>query len=67
VKDGITQEVGIRPPFALESFPEAEEDVRSRSGGLEASPFLPHKDSIRGFVFNVKTGRLAEVTEQEAR
>jgi carbonic anhydrase len=62
VKDAIEADTGIRPSFALEAFPDAAEDVRQSIRRIAASPFLPHKDHIRGFVYDVKTGRLAEVT-----
>jgi carbonic anhydrase len=61
VKAAIQAEVGIRPPFALEAFPEAEADVRQSIARIKASPFIPHKDGVRGFVYDVKTGRLREV------
>jgi carbonic anhydrase len=62
VKDAIEADTGVRPPFALEAFPDAAEDVRQSIRRIAASPFLPHKDHIRGFVYDVKTGRLEEVT-----
>jgi carbonic anhydrase len=62
VKDAIAADTGIRPPFALEAFPDAAEDVRQSIRRIAASPFLPHKDHIRGFVYDVRTGRLEEVT-----
>ena len=62
VKDAIEADTGIRPSFALEAFPDAAEDVRQSMRRIAASPFLPHKDAIRGFVYDVKTGRLEEVT-----
>lgn len=58
----LEEEVGVRPHFALESFSDLEEDVRQSIRRIEASPFIPHKDSIRGFVYEVETGRLREVT-----
>jgi carbonic anhydrase len=61
VKEQITADSGIRPAFALEAFPDADADVRQSIARLLASPFLPHKDSIRGFVFEVDSGRLREV------
>jgi carbonic anhydrase len=61
VKAQIAAEVGIRPPFALEAFPELDQDVRQSIARIKASPFIPHKDSIRGFVYDVKTGRLREI------
>ena len=61
VKAQIEAEVGFRPPFALEAFPDPDEDVRQSIARIKASPFIPHKDSVRGFVYDVKTGRLREV------
>jgi carbonic anhydrase len=61
VKEAIQQETGIRPPFAMEAFPDLEDDVRQSIARIEASPFVVHKDQIRGFVFEVETGRLREV------
>ena len=62
LKADIEQETGLRPPFALEAFPDLDEDVRQSIRRIRASPFIPHKDEIRGFVYDVKTGRLNEVT-----
>lgn len=62
LKADIEQETGLRPPFALEAFPDLDEDVRQSIRRIQASPFIPHKDEIRGFVYDVKTGRLNEVT-----
>lgn len=61
VKDQITQDVGIRPRFALEAFPDPDEDVRQSIARLRDCPFLPHKEQIRGFVYEVETGKLHEV------
>ena len=60
-KSAIEAETGIRPPWAVESFVSAEQDVRQSIARLQASPFIPHKDGIRGFVFDVDTGKLNEV------
>jgi len=62
VKDQILAETGLRPSFALEAFPNEADDVRQSIRRLLACPFIPHKDQIRGFVYDVKTGRLNEVT-----
>jgi carbonic anhydrase len=59
---GIQDEVGIKPEWAAESFTDVEEDVRQSMGRIAASPFIPHKESVRGFVYEVETGRLREVT-----
>ena len=62
VKRQIQDDTGIKPRFALEAFPDLEEDVRQSIARIKASPFIPHKN-IRGFVFDVGTGRLNEVSE----
>ncbi len=62
VKKKIQSETGIRPPFALEAFPNLEEDVRQNIARIKASPFVPRKGAIRGFIYDVKTGRLRKVT-----
>jgi carbonic anhydrase len=61
VKDQIQGDTGIRPSFALEAFPRAEDDVRQTAARIKASPFVPHK-AIRGFVYEVETGKLREVS-----
>jgi carbonic anhydrase len=58
----IEQETGIRPPWAAEAFSDLEQDVRQSIARVQASPFLPRKDSVRGFVYEVETGRLREVS-----
>jgi carbonic anhydrase len=45
----------------MESFSDLEEDVRQSIRRIHASPFIPHKDSVRGFIYKVETGRLREV------
>jgi carbonic anhydrase len=62
VKEQIAAEIGLRPHFALETFPDLETDVRQSRARIEASPFVPRKDQIRGFVFDVQSGRLNEVS-----
>ena len=62
VKAQIEADTGLRPPFALEAFPDAARDVRQSIARIAASPFIPHKDQVRGFVYDVATGRLNEVS-----
>ena len=62
VKGQIQEEVGIKPPFALESFTALEESVRQSMTRIEASPFIPRKDSVRGIIYGVVAGRPREVT-----
>ena len=61
LKRQVQQDVGIKPPFALEAFSDIEQDVRQSMARIKASPFISHKDSIRGFIYDVRTGRLREV------
>lgn len=61
VKRQIQEETGQRPSFALEAFPDAAEDVRQSIQRIKSSPFISKKDKIRGFVYDVKTGKLDEV------
>ena len=70
VKDAIYADTGIRPRFALEAFQDVDEDVRQSMRRIAASPFIPHQDDVRGFVYEVETGRLREIAaekEQPAR
>jgi carbonic anhydrase len=60
-KKSIENEVGIKPPWAAEAFTDPADDVRQSVARIKASPFVPVKDSIRGFVFDVATGKLNEV------
>jgi carbonic anhydrase len=61
VKAQIKDDTGIRPPFALEAFPDADDDVRQSIARIRANPFIPHRDNVRGFVYDVATGRLREI------
>ena len=61
-KASIEQDTGIRPPWAAEAFPDLDQDVRQSIARVKASPFVPNKDSVRGFVYEVETGRLREVS-----
>ena len=62
LKAQIHEEVGVKPHFSMESFSDLEEDVRQSIARINASPFVPHKESVRGFIYEVETGRLREVT-----
>jgi carbonic anhydrase len=57
----VQDDTGIKPEWAAETFVDLDEDVRQSIARIEASPFIPHKDQIRGFVYDVHTGRLREV------
>src|SRR5437762_8320086 len=61
-KRSILEETGIKPHWGAESFPDLEEDVRQSIARIQASPFVPYTDAIRGFVFDVATGKLNEVS-----
>jgi carbonic anhydrase len=60
-KQSIQDEVGTKPAWAAEAFTDLDTDVRQSIGRIKASPYIPNKDSIRGFVFDVATGKLNEV------
>jgi carbonic anhydrase len=61
-KADIEKDTGIKPHWSAESFSDPEADVRQSIARINASPFIPDKSSVRGFVFDVATGRLTEVT-----
>ena len=61
-RDAIEQDIGIKPEWAAESFSELDSDVRQSIARIKASPFIPRKDLVRGFVYEVETGRLREVS-----
>jgi len=58
----VQQDTGIKPEWAAEAFDDLDDDVRQSISRIKASPFITHKDRIRGFVYEVETGRLREVT-----
>ncbi|MDQ3630584.1 MAG: carbonic anhydrase [Actinomycetota bacterium] len=60
-KKDIHDETGIKPEWAPESFDDIDVDVKQSIARIKASPFIPHKDAIRGFVYEVKDGSLREV------
>jgi carbonic anhydrase len=60
-KKTIQNETGIKPEWAAEAFPDLEEDVRQSLRRIEASPFVTKHESLRGFIFDVATGKLNEV------
>jgi len=61
-KQSIQDDTGLRPTWAAESFPDVPADVRQSLARIQASPFVVHKDHVRGFVFDVASGELQEVT-----
>jgi carbonic anhydrase len=60
-RSAIEQDVGVRPEWACEAFPDVEADVKASVQRILDSPFVPEKGSVRGFVFDVASGRLTEV------
>jgi carbonic anhydrase len=60
-KKSIQDDVGIKPEWAAEAFPDLDGDVRQSIARIKASPFIPRKDAVRGFVYEVESGRLREV------
>jgi carbonic anhydrase len=62
-KQGILEETGLKPEWAVEAFADLDVDVRQSIKRIRNSPFIPHTDAVRGFVFDVATGLLREVTQ----
>ena len=65
-KASILEDTGLRPTWSAEAFPDEAADTAQSLRRILASPFVPEKGSVRGFVFDVATGKLAEVTEATA-
>ena len=65
VQGGLQAELGIKPEWAAEAFSDLDEDVRQSMSRIKASPFIPRKHSVRGFVYEVETGRLREIPEAQ--
>jgi carbonic anhydrase len=61
-KRQIQDDTGVKPEWAAEAFPDLDEDVRQSIARIKASPFIPKKDSVRGFVYEVESGKLREVS-----
>jgi carbonic anhydrase len=61
-KRQIQEDTGIKPHWAAESFTDLDDAVRQSIARIKVSPFIPHKESIRGFVYEVETGGLREVS-----
>ncbi|MEW2520485.1 beta-class carbonic anhydrase [Actinacidiphila alni] len=60
----LEREVGQRPTWAVEAFTDIDQDVRQSMARVRTSPFLAHTDDVRGFVFDVHTGLLREITNK---
>jgi carbonic anhydrase len=61
-REELADELGVKPWWSLEAFTDPDEDVRQSMQRLQVSPFIQHKEHVRGFVYEVETGRLREVT-----
>jgi carbonic anhydrase len=64
-RQSIQDETGIKPPWAAEAFSDLAEDVRQSIARITSSPFIPHRDAVRGFIFDVSTGLLDEVKQTD--
>lgn len=62
LKARIEEDTGLKPPFTLEGFDDLAVNVRRSIARIRESAFIPHTDEVRGFVYDVETGRLEEVT-----
>ena len=60
-RQGIESETGQRPEWAAEAFPDVDQDVRQSIQRIKASPYIPHRDQVRGFVYHVESGELREI------
>jgi carbonic anhydrase len=60
-RSAIEKDTGVKPQWAAEAFSDLDADVRQSIARIKASPFLPQKNSVRGFVYEVESGRLREV------
>jgi carbonic anhydrase len=58
----LERDTGVKPDWSAQSFPDLDEDVRQSIAKIKDSPFIPHKHSVRGFVYEVETGALREVS-----
>ena len=58
----VQDDTGIKPEWAAEAFDDLDEDVRQSIARIKSSPFIPRKDSVRGFVYDVHDGTLREIT-----
>lgn len=66
-KDELEADTGLRPTWAVEAFRQVEQSVRGSMARLRRSPFIPHTDKIRGFVYDVHTGELREVDAADSK
>lgn len=62
LKQQIEDDTGLKPAFAMETFKDLDDDIRQSMGRIKASPFIPHKDELRGFVYDVDSGHLREIS-----
>ncbi|MEU7532037.1 carbonic anhydrase [Saccharothrix sp. NPDC042600] len=60
-KDELEKDTGMRPTWSVEAFKEVKDSVRNSMNRLRHSPYVPHRDNVRGFVYDVHTGELSEV------
>jgi carbonic anhydrase len=60
-KNALENDAGVRPDWAVEAFEDLEENIRRSIERVRSSPFLPHAERVRGFVYEVESGRLREV------
>jgi len=61
-RSDLQRDTGIKPTWSPESFTDLDDDVRSSIGRIKGSPFIPKRDAVRGFVYDVHTGKLREVS-----
>jgi len=62
LKQQIEEDTGLKPAFAMETFKDLDDDIRQSMARIKASPFIPHKEELRGFVYDVDSGHLREIS-----
>lgn len=60
-KDEVERDTGLRPTWSVEAFREVKDSVRQSLERVRRSPFIPHRENVRGFVYDVQTAALTEV------
>lgn len=65
-REELAEELGLKPWWSLEAFTDPDADVRQSMQRLALTPFIPHKEHVRGFVYEVETGRLREVVASQS-
>jgi carbonic anhydrase len=60
--DKLEDETGARPDWPVHTFDDLDQNVRDSVEKIKTSPFVPHTDSVKGYIYEVEIGRLREVS-----